>query len=397
MKKTLALAAMAFLSFGSSALAQTGLTDATTKRIQNAIGTEGVNLDDYVYCLVDIDKDGLAEVIVKEKVREYNNYWVFSQAEGEDEPLMERSSANYQDFFYSENGFVGTTIEASTYNHTQWVKLEKSRVKYTATASETHEEFVNEQGEPDINVETIYSVTMGDKEVADTKEAYNKHTRTEGVTSLYNIDDWKSFPSTGGKGRRNALQEAGRMPNELVPATWEAQIVEGDLNADGIKDLAVLATPDDPAHIEVRSDGFVTNMNQPILAIYFKDEYNVYHLWKQYDNIIAPLDEMQGGGGSIGITERGVLRVRYEDGDCANDNSYITELYRFQDGDFYRIGREEHDFDRMKTHSTHITSYNYNTGKVQHRVILEGGPSPKDRWETLPKEPLCKLGGVHSS
>lgn len=393
MKTALTLAAFALSALSCTVFAQTPLSQGTTQRIQASVCNEQhPTLDDYVYYLVDIDKDGLAEVIVKEKVRDYNNFWIFSQAEGVEEPLMERSSGNYQDFFYSENGFVGTTIEASYYNYTSWTKLENSRVKYTASVSETHEETVDKDGEPDINVETTYSVMVGEKEIGNTEAFYNKYATATEVTSLYNIEDWKSFPSTGAKGRSNRLQEEGRLTNELVPATWDVQIVKGDLNADGRDDLAILATPDDEANIQVRSDGYRVNMNQPILAIYFQNEYNVYHLWKQYDNVVTPIDNMLGGGGSIGITDRGVLRVRYEDGDIATDASYVSELYRFQNGDFYRIGREEHDFDRMDTHDTYITSYNYNTGKVQHRVVTDGRPAPKDRWETLPKEPLLKLG-----
>ena len=75
------------------------------------------------------------------------------------------------------------------------------------------------------------------------------------------------------------LKASGNDAASVVPTGWESTFKTGDLNGDGIADLAIIATPCDKEKMKTRDDGFVYNFNQPVLAIYWgqKDGSNLIH------------------------------------------------------------------------------------------------------------------------
>jgi hypothetical protein len=192
------------------------------------------------------------------------------------------------------------------------------------------------------------------------------------------------------------LKPQGVSVEDIVPAGWSHQEAQGDLNKDGIPDLVVVAIPDDVENTITRSDGYVYNFNQPILAIYFGDKQGQFQRWKQYDNVI-PADEDQNCQHDIGleITPRGTLCILVQL--FCSAGSYGTSVnsytYRQQNGDFYLIGMDTEEMQRNTGDCTTV-SENYLTWKRQVKTsnIADEATPPTEKWTRLTRKHLEKLG-----
>ncbi len=197
--------------------------------------------------------------------------------------------------------------------------------------------------------------------------------------------------------RAQQLQQQGRGVEDLVPAGWDHTEATGDLNKDGIVDLVVVASPDFKENTKTRDDGYVYNFNQPLLAVYFGTAEGKMQLWRQYDQVIpARQDEYVSIDASLTVTEKGVLRISLETfasmGGWGTENSNFS--YRYQDGDFYLIGKEYHNMSR-NTGDMETTSENYLTWRrqvVKENAFEDSDVPRKEKWTKLPKKPLEKLG-----
>ena len=197
--------------------------------------------------------------------------------------------------------------------------------------------------------------------------------------------------------RAQQLQQQGRGVEDLVPAGWDHTEATGDLNKDGIVDLVVVASPDFKENTKTRDDGYVYNFNQPLLAVYFGTAEGKMQLWRQYDQVVpARPDEYVSIDASLTITEKGVLRISLETfasmGGWGSENSNF--FYRYQDGDFYLIGKEYHNMSR-NTGDMETTSENYLTWRrqvVTENAFEDSNVPRKETWTKLPKKPLEKLG-----
>ena len=192
------------------------------------------------------------------------------------------------------------------------------------------------------------------------------------------------------------LQKLGRGVDDLVPKGWEHTEAAGDLNKDGIADLVVVATPDFKENTKTRDDGYVYNFNQPQLAVYFGTAEGKMQLWRQYDQVIpARPDEYVSIDASLTITEKGVLRISLETfvsmGGWCSENCNFS--YRYQNGDFYLIGKEYQNMSR-NTGEVETTSENYLTWRRQvvNENAFDDNIPRKEKWTKLPKKPLEKLG-----
>ena len=197
--------------------------------------------------------------------------------------------------------------------------------------------------------------------------------------------------------RAQELQKQGRGVDDLVPKGWEHTEATGDLNKDGIADLVVVATPDFKENTKTRDDGYVYNFNQPLLAVYFGTAGGKMQLWRQYDQVIpARPDEYVSIDTNLTITEKGVLRISLETfasmGGWGTEHSNFS--YRYQDGDFYLIGKENQSMSR-NTGEMETTSENYLTWRrqvVKENVFEDSNVPKTEKWTKLPKKPLEKLG-----
>lgn len=341
-------------------------------------------LSKYIYMLYDVDGDGRDELFVKEKEREYNTYWGFAIKDNKGvEHIFSRSSGGYEDFGFTEDGFLWH-YEEHTGGLSQWTsyyKLRKSSVLYSV--HESVEMPSADEWTDDVEIGTEYQVYMKGRLFSNKESDYHKYAPKGMRTSLYDIDmeDWIAFPA-----------------DELARLAGESEItrVYGDLNKDGVNDEIVIETPHDRRHIVVREDdGYEYNLNQPILTISFS-EGGEYKLFRQYDNVIPhPEDETEFVDCQVSVTNKGVLRISFSIWFSMGsyETSEHTYLYRYQDGDFYLIG-ESYDTSSRSSGDYEKVSINYNTNKKQ---ITKGNnfkenDKPVETWTTFAKQPLEVLG-----
>ena len=173
------------------------------------------------------------------------------------------------------------------------------------------------------------------------------------------------------------MAKGGRSVEEIVPQGINYVKAEGDLNKDGRSDLVVYA--------------------QPVLAIYFANPSGDYELWKQYNDVL-PIDE-EGDylyiEIDLSVTDRGALKIDVGSFASAGTsyNSQNNYTFRFQNGDFYKIGEEQHSMSRM-TGEAETVSTNYLTHKRQvvKENVFDETVKPKETWTSIPKKPLRRLG-----
>lgn len=297
------------------------------------------DIHEYVYILKDIDGDSKPELFVKEKQRNYNTHYGLVINEGKPKLVVSRESPNYTEYGYTGDGYFYYSNESGYGNNsdTYW-RIRNSKVEFVCSR------FVDASTE---NITTEYSSPNGnaDKAIYDANAPKGIH------FSFYDLNDWNEFPFD----KSSQIAPSG-VKADLVPSAWNTTYVEADFNKDGIKDLALLTFPKD---------------KHPIVAIYMGQEGGKYLLFAQNKNLVSV------DGGSISVNAKGVITVRVEDGDKANDLSYNLYLFRYQNGDFYRIGMEVNEYDRPSQQSTKA-SYNYNTKKV---LIHQKGKA--DVWENI--------------
>ena len=171
---------------------------------------------------------------------------------------------------------------------------------------------------------------------------------------------------------------------------------QGDLNKDGIQDLAIVAIPRDPENMMTRDDGYEYNFNKPVLAIYFSKDAGNYTLFKEYPNTLpGQEDEFTFVSIESEITEKGVLKFDVSSFNSAggSESDQQSYLFRFQDDDFYLIGFDRQSYSRL-TGEAEKVSRNYLTHKQLTTTynMFDDKVIPTETWTDLPDEPLERLG-----
>lgn len=193
-----------------------------------------------------------------------------------------------------------------------------------------------------------------------------------------------------------SLKEQGASLETLVPQGWEHNEATGDLNKDGLQDLVIIATPNHKDNILVRDDGYEINMNTPQLAIYFGKQGGSFKLFKKYPELIPARDEFCIVETTLEVTDRGALRLGVSMFMTAGsaDTGGPTYTFRFQNGDFYLIGKDEMEFSRYSGKATE-TSENYLTWKRQQKnfnMFKDNDDEVTEKWTRLKRRPLQRLG-----
>lgn len=192
------------------------------------------------------------------------------------------------------------------------------------------------------------------------------------------------------------LAKKGDKVESLVPDGWTYVEAEGDLNKDGLNDLVLITIPDFEQHLVRRDDGYVYNFNKPILAVYFGEKGQGYVFWRQYEDAILPRpNEFLSYDYTLKITPRATFIITIESfasaGSWSSVNSSYT--YRYQNGDFYMIGRDYSSYARNTGEAEEI-SWNYLTHKCQRikHNVFDDKVKPVEKWSRIPASPLEKLG-----
>lgn len=199
-----------------------------------------------------------------------------------------------------------------------------------------------------------------------------------------------------------AAQAAGA--DGFVPPGWklEAQ-AKGDLNGDGVPDLAFVLHDADPKNVVANAGGLGADpldTNPRILAVAFGLKGGgVYHLALENHALIPrrteptvedPFDADSG----IGIA-RGALHVTLNF--FANAGSWTTsnttETFRWQKDRFALIGYDRTETDRSSGEMQGV-SINYPAGRAKRTHGAIDSDTVKTRWETLPARPLLGLDQI---
>lgn len=190
------------------------------------------------------------------------------------------------------------------------------------------------------------------------------------------------------------MKKSGTSADNIVPNGWDYIFEKGDLNKDGIADMAIIATPLNEDNIKVRDDGYVYNFNQPILAIYWGKKDGSFSLFKQYNNVIpARPSEFISIDPTLSINDRQALSISLSYFASAGgwDSTTTTHRFRFQNGDFFLIGEDESVITR-NTGALTETSKNYLSHKQSVSTSnISSKKKPVVKWTNLPKTPLRPL------
>lgn len=186
----------------------------------------------------------------------------------------------------------------------------------------------------------------------------------------------------------------GKNAEDIIPQRWEIMSKAiGDLNGDEIDDMAFFTRK---SFHNSNPDEYKKNSNSIILAIYWGNNDGGFTQYKLYKGLVPP-EENCGVGYedlSIYITEKRVLifnvYIFYSCGSWSNPNYSIK--YRYQDGDFYKIGYDSDVFHRATGDASKV-SINYLTGKMKTTSynMFEDSVPTKTEWGTFSK-PLKTLG-----
>ncbi|HEX8665371.1 MAG TPA: hypothetical protein VF744_15215 [Beijerinckiaceae bacterium] len=199
-----------------------------------------------------------------------------------------------------------------------------------------------------------------------------------------------------------ALPKTAASAEGFVPPGWalESQ-ASGDLNGDGVPDLAFVLRGKDPKNVVPNESGLGENpldTNPRILAAAFGATSGGYTLALENRTLIprrtdpVMADPLEDGGISI---ERGALKVRLHLFMSAGGWGMSTATYTFRhrDGRFALIGYDREEVQR-NSGETRSVSINYAMGKMKTETGSIEKDAKKVRWKTLPRRPAPTIDSI---
>ena len=185
--------------------------------------------------------------------------------------------------------------------------------------------------------------------------------------------------------RPPAIPTAGKNADTFVPRGWKIiKRATGDLNKDKLPDLALALSSAE------KSDSYNDTWDEPrLLVILFKEKSGGYRRATVSSNAIMcrgcggvfgdPFDELSVTRGTIVIRHYGGSRQRWG----------FTHRFRFQNGDWYLIGRTTIEHDTI-TREYHELDENLLTGDTIEKVTTSQGREVEKK-ERRAKKPLIRL------
>lgn len=179
----------------------------------------------------------------------------------------------------------------------------------------------------------------------------------------------------------------------FVPAGWEIEArAEGDLDRDGIGDLALVLREKNPAHI-VQHDGLGENpldTNPRMLVVALRERQGGYRLAVENHSLIPrrqnpvledPFDTLTIVSGVLRVK----LRIWMSAGSWSASN--LDFAFRLQQGGLMLIGYDHQSIQR-NTGKLDEYSLNYLTRRAKISIFDVDNDAEKARWKTLPRRPL---------
>lgn len=198
--------------------------------------------------------------------------------------------------------------------------------------------------------------------------------------------------------------------NDFIPAGWKlAAEAKGDLNKDGLVDVALIIENTDPKNFISNADRLgrdTVNINPRILMLLFKQANGKYLLMAKNSGFVPSENDDEspcladpiGETGGVEI-KKGVLIVSYQYWlSCGsygvNTNSYT---FRYQDKKFALIGLDEHYYSRASGEITKM-SINFSTNSISYteggNMFKEEENKPKTKFKKLPAKKLLDLATI---
>jgi hypothetical protein len=190
----------------------------------------------------------------------------------------------------------------------------------------------------------------------------------------------------------------------FVPAGWLLETrVAGDLNRDGVADLALVLRQNEPRNVVANENGLGANpldTNPRILAVAFRDAASGSYSLQVENHTLIPrrddpvLDDPLGETGGIGI-ERGALRVSLHQFASAGSWGMATTTFTFQfrNGQFALIGYDRNSVAR-NTGDIKEVSVNYLAGKMKLTTGNIASDSAKTVWRKVTQRSPQTIDGI---
>lgn len=197
--------------------------------------------------------------------------------------------------------------------------------------------------------------------------------------------------------------------SDFVPAGWKLiKEAKGDLNKDGLADVALVIENKDPRNFISNADklgGDTLNLNPRLVLVAFKKENGTYELVAKNASFIPTqhnekspcLTDPFAENGSIGIA-KGLLSIHFQNFySCGAWEIYNFDyIFRYQNQKFELIGYNKSSINRSSGEQI-STTMNFSTMKINYSTganAFKDGGKLKTTWKTIKPRKLLELGTI---
>lgn len=203
------------------------------------------------------------------------------------------------------------------------------------------------------------------------------------------------------------IKKSATTIREFVPAQWKVIAeAKGDLNKDGLADVALVIENTNSKNLIIREDQKDTlNTNPRMLLVFFKKSNGTFELVAKNTKFIPSEDSKEspcltdpfGQEGGIEIA-KGLLQIHFQNFySCGAWEIYNFDYtFRFQNQKFELIGYNKFSMHRSSGEET-STTMNFSTMKMNYtsgtNAFKDGGKA-KTFWKNIKPRKLLELNSI---